>query len=112
MGLQRPRWLRVWGMAECRLGEACRGEACLPVHQNLHLSGARLLCQRLRQLRGQKVAPDYASELFRERMRDLFVAGPFDRRCVRIIRMEGKSATWRGFNVEVELEFLTARRKI
>jgi len=82
------------------LGAGVCGEAYLPVHEYLYVSRPALLGQRLRQL-GQEVLADYAGQLFRERMLDLFVAGSFNRGCIRIMGMEGESTARLGFNVKV-----------
>jgi len=115
LGLKPARWLEVLGIVEGSLaGARVCGEARLPVREYLYVyvSGPSLFCQRLRQLLGQKVLANDACQLFCERVRDLFVAGSFDRRCVRIAGMEGESIAWLGFNVEVELQFLISRGKV
>ena len=91
-------------------GAGAFGDAYLPVHEYLYISGPALLGQRLRQL-GHQVLADYPRKYFRETILNLFVTGAFNRGCVRIMGMQAESTAWLGFNVEVEVEFLASGGK-
>ena len=99
----RPQWLGSLRIVEGQLlGAGVRVETYIPVHEYFYVSRTCLLGQRLREF-GQEILANDARKFFRKRMRNLFMAGSFNRGSVRIVGMQAESAARLGFNVEVEL---------